>query len=496
MTLKTQQTGSPHTKPPLCVDLDGTLLATDTLWEALFTLIKSKPFHALAMPLWLLGGRAAFKGKLFALAPLNPESLPYREDVLTFLQKQKQDGQTLLLATGTDVLAAQGIADHLGLFDRVIASDGQTNCTGLAKLDAIRQNIGNASFDYIGNSRADLPLWQASRNAYLVTPSPRVQHRANAICSPVKVFGPPSNRFQDLLEAMRPKQWAKNLLLIVPLAAGHELGDLARWLEFLLGFVAFSLCASAIYMLNDLFDLDADRHHEIKRGRPFAAARLTPDIGLLAAASLLPAAFILSLFTLPKAFTGMLLIYVLLTVAYSVSFKRKLILDVIFLAALYTLRIVAGGMLPDPEVKVFPTPWLLAFSMFLFLSLAFLKRYAELLRLHDRGGKQHAPGRGYVVDDLDLIRAAGTNSGYLAVLVFAFYINNSDAVHDLYPGRDLLWFVCPVLLYWITRLWILTGRGIVCEDPVLFALTDRVSYGAGAVLLCIVIAASKIALGG
>lgn len=479
---------------PLCVDLDGTLLATDTLCEALLKLLQTQPFRVLVILFWLVRGRAAFKRRLFHHVALDPAILPIHADVVAFLRQQKEDGRTLILATGTDALAARPIAEHFGFFDQVIASEGQANLTGREKLRAIRQAIGEGcEFDYMGNSSADLPLWEASRNAYLVEPSKLVQRRAQAICTPAKIFGRSFRPFRDLLGAMRLNQWAKNLLLIVPMAAGHELARFSHWLSFLCAFLAFGLGASAIYLLNDLFDLDADRRHPNKRQRPFAAGRLGPQTGLLAAGTLLPITLVFSQLTLGAAFTAMLLVYVLLANAYSMYFKRKLILDVLFLAGLYTHRIVAGGVMLKSGadvVDVFPTPWLLAFSMFLFLSLAFVKRYAELLRLRDSGSERRVSGRGYVVGDVGLIRSVGTTSGYLAVLVFAFYISQGVHVSIHYSHPNLLWFVCPVLLYWITRLWFLAGRGVIREDPVLFALTDRVSYAAGIVMLAIVIAAS------
>lgn len=273
-----------------------------------------------------------------------------------------------------------------------------------------------------------------------------------------------------MIRALRPAQWSKNLLLAVPMLVGHRLGDGRKWTELALAFAAFSLAASAVYIINDLADLAADRRHPTKRGRPFASGELSRGTGLAMAGVLIAVAAGISAAGLPGAFGWALGAYLLLTSAYSMGLKRAAILDVILLAGLYAHRLIAGGLATD----VFPSPWLLAFSSFLFLSLALAKRVAELLALKDAGDTQ-AAGRGYAVGDIELLKAAGVSSGYLSVLVFCLYIS-SDAVTLLYRSPLILWLICPLLVYWITRVWFLAQRRVLLEDPVLFTLTDKVSY--------------------
>jgi 4-hydroxybenzoate polyprenyltransferase len=276
---------------------------------------------------------------------------------------------------------------------------------------------------------------------------------------------------RDVLRAIRPYQWAKNLLLFVPILMAHELRDTTRLGRVAIAFAVFCLCASAAYVLNDLWDREHDRHHPVKSSRPFAAGRLSAMAGVVMSLVLFAAGLIPSLLLLPRGFTAMLLLYVLLTTAYSLWLKRKLLLDVFVLAGLYTLRVLAGGQAASVEVS----PWLLAFCIFFFLSLAFAKRYSELLRLQDEKSGDQIRGRAYRVEDLAIIEAVGPASGYLSVLVLAFYVNQSDLVQKLYRSPSLLWLLCPVMLYWITRVWFFARRKSLLEDPILFAMKDRVS---------------------
>ncbi len=484
---------------PLVIDLDGTLVATDTLWESLLLLARDRPADLLKLPVWAAAGRAAFKQKLAQRVRLDPAALPYRQPVLSFLRQQKQQGRQLILATGADQRTAKRVAQHLQLFDDVIASDGITNYTGKRKLAAIRDAVGRREFDYVGDSYQDVPLWRQAHEAILVEPNALVLRRVRAEGKPTKVFGDPSGRALDLLRACRLSHWAKNLLLAVPLVVGHEYGDPAKLVALLVAFVAFGLCASSVYVFNDLLDLPADRQHPSKRNRPFAAGRLPIRTGLITAGLLIAAGFVLAACVRPSpwAFVGMLGLYLVLTTAYSLYLKRKPVVDVLVLAGLYTHRILTGGVV----VSIIPTPWLLAFSVFVFVSLAFAKRYTELLSLRERLGADRAEaaqadqarrtgtGRGYLAEDIGAVASFGATSGYLAVLVFCLYITSLDET-GLYQRPELLWFICPILLYWISRIWLLARRGQLHDDPVIFALTDRVSYVAGALILFIIMAAA------
>jgi len=479
-------TRPPSKVPPkvVCVDLDGTLIKTDTLWESLLLLAKSRPWELFLVVLWLCRGKAHLKRQLAARVVPDPALLPYRSQVLDSLLELKNDGKRLVLATAADERVARAVSRHLGLFDDVIASDGEMNCAGTNKLLAIERRFGRAAFAYWGDSHADLPLWQAAAEAYVVGPRRRVSNAARAICSPHSVFVTGRARAGALVAALRPHQWVKNLLVLLPLFLAHEWDQLAKLALALVGLAAFSAAASAIYVVNDLLDIEADRRHSSKRRRPFAAGDLSVPAGLLLACSAGVAAFALAFGCVSSRFTCWLAVYLALTTAYSLFLKKQLILDVILLAGLYTLRIVAGAAAVDVPLS----PWLLAFAMFFFLSLALGKRYIELRSVADRP-EAVLPGRGYCADDAQLLESIGPTSGYLAVLVFCLYID-SNAVGALYRHPWVLWSICPVLLYWITRFWLLARRKQVSDDPVVFALKDKASIGMIALTAALVLLAA------
>lgn len=468
------------TDAPLFVDLDGSLIHSDSMWESLVLLAKHHPIDLLRLPLWLGRGLAQAKQRIAQRNIPDAAMLPYRADVLEFLKEQKQAGRKVYLATASDQRMARAVADHLGIFDGIVASEGTENLKGERKLAAIRriaEDAGEGGFDYIGDSPADLPLWRAARNAYVAGQSPRLLARAGSVCTPKQVFGTTDGIRRPLVRALRPEHWVKNVLLFIPVLLAHQFHRQGLTLAAL-AFVAFSLCASAIYILNDLSDIESDRHHPRKRSRPFAAGALSIPFGLLTTAALLATAFGLSGALLPGKFTLMLLGYLLLTSGYSLWLKNIMLVDVMLLAILYTYRILAGGVAVDVPISI----WLLAFSMFLFLSLAFVKRYTELLMVEQAAGHR-AVGRNYHIGDLRIIESVGPSCGYMAVLVFALYLN--EAVTHLYQRPKFLWLICPILLYWITRIWFVARRRVLTDDPLVFALRDRVSYIAG--LLAIII---------
>ena len=460
---------------PLAVDLDGTLIRTDSLQESLLQLLRAHPEGLIRLPTALLRGRAAFKQAVMDAIDVDDLQLPINASVLDFLQTEKQTGRQILLVTAANHAIAEAIAEGIGLFDAVIASDATHNLKGQHKADALVARFGARGFDYIGDSRADLPVWQQARKAYVVGDQ-RLLQAACQVADAEAVPGKASerSRLPAILHALRPHQWVKNLLLFLPLVAAHMVTDSAALVAVILAFVAFSLTASAVYLLNDLLDLPADRRHPRKRQRPFAAGDLPLHWGVLLAPALLMAAALLSVLALPDLFALVLAGYFLLTTAYSFSLKRKPVVDVILLAALYTVRVIAGAA----AVAIVPSFWLLAFSMFIFLSLALAKRYTELDGLRERG-ELTAAGRGWHVDDLPLVQTLGTGAGLASVLVLALYINSAQA-QQLYATSEILWLVCPLLLYWIARLWFKTHRGEMHDDPVVFALRDRVSLATGA----------------
>lgn len=467
--------------PPLVVDLDGTLIYTDTLWESLFGLARERPRRLLPAILKLRRGRAAFKAHIVDLTAVDSSALPLNNDLIAWLRQEKAAGRRLVLATASDHGIARCVAEQLDLFDEVLASDGKTNLKGPNKAATLVGRFGRGGFDYVGDSRADLPVWAAARHAVVVGGEDLAKAAAQ-VAEVRQRFAPPP-KTTALLRAIRPHQWVKNLLLFVPLVAAHQFGDSQSLLAATLAFLVFSLTASSVYIFNDLLDLPADRAHPRKCQRPFASGALPLVWGVILSPSLLLAALGLSLLFLPWLFTLVLAGYYLLTSAYSFGLKRTPVVDVILLAALYTLRVIAGAA----AVAIVPSFWLLAFSMFVFFSLALSKRYTELDGLRQRG-ELTAAGRGWHVDDLPLVQTLGTGAGLACVLVLALYID-SEPAKQLYATAQALWLVCPLLLYWISRLWFKTHRGEMHDDPVVFALRDRVSLGTGATTAVIVLLA-------
>ena len=453
--------------PPLIVDMDGTLVLSDTLHESLVTLLRRNPLYVLVLPFWLLGGKARFKHEVARRVLPDVQSLPYNEPLLAWLRDQRGTREIVLCTAANGVLA-HAVATHTDVFDTVLASDGERNLSGKEKTHALTERYGERGFDYAANDKRDRSVWSAARHAIVVNAPRAVEHAARKHATVDRVFPRERRGFMIWARALRLHQWAKNLLIFVPLLMAHLAYDRALVMQALLAFVAFGLCASSVYVLNDLIDLPADRAHPRKRFRPFAAGRLPLMAGFVLAPTLLVLAFCLAAL-LPERFVWVLIGYYLLTLAYSLRLKRVEMLDVVVLAALYTARIIAGGVATNIPLSF----WLLAFSMFLFLSLALVKRHTELTVMR-ANGVTAAAGRGYRIDDLPLLGALGGASGFLAVLVLALYINSRDS-ERLYDHPQLLWLLCPLLLYWISRMWLLTFRGRMHDDPLMFALRDPAS---------------------
>lgn len=468
---------------PLYVDLDGTLVRTDLLHESVLEAVKRRPLHLLLLPLWLLKGKAYLKRRVAQAVDLDAATLPYHPEFLDFLTRQRAQGRTLHLATASDQKPAQRVAAHLGLFASVLASDGSTNLSARNKLDAIRASCGGLPFDYAGNSSDDLAIWPHARAAILVDAPAGVADEARRVATVDHVFVQAAGGLRAVANAMRMHQWVKNLLLFAPLVAAHAWNTgVVAFMQAGLAFIAFCLCASGTYIINDLLDIQADRTHPQKRFRPFAAGDIAIINGVLLSAGLLVLAGVVAM-TLPAAFMASLAAYLVLTLAYSLFLKRVVLVDVLVLAGLYTLRVIAGAA----AIDVTPSFWLLAVSMFLFFSLALLKRCSELRMLLD-ASRPSATGRDYNVSDLGYLHGMGAASGYLAVLVLALFINSPDtAAH--YSRPMVLWLLCPIALYWISRLWLKTGRGEMHHDPVVYSIRDRGSrYMIVAGLLVILLA--------
>jgi 4-hydroxybenzoate polyprenyltransferase len=444
---------------PLCVDLDGALVLSKPLLESLMRLIKRNPLYVLLAPLWWLRGRGVLSRELGARVTLNPEALAYDRNVIEWLETERSAGRRLWLCTTSSEGLAGRVATHLGIFEGVLTTQ-------------LVERFGERGFDYCGNERRDIEIWKRARGAIVVRGSRRLE-RAAALHTPVlHAFPPRTHALRAVVRALRPHQWAKNVLIIMPLLAAHRVGETSVLLSGLLAVAAFCLCASSVYVLNDLLDLESDRAHARKSKRPFAAGDLSVLTGLILAPSLLAAAFLIAVF-LPVSFQLALVTYYALTVAYSFLLKRIVLVDTVSLAALYTLRIIAGGM----ATGVALSPWMLLFSVFLFLSLAFVKRFAELEALR-RQQRLRAAGRDYDIHDLPVLQSLGSASGYLSVLVLALYINSPE-VNALYRRPTAIWTLCVLLLYWISRVWMKAQRGEMHDDPVVFALKDRLSLVVG-----------------
>lgn len=470
------------TEPPLFVDLDGTLVKTDLLLESALVLIKTRPRTIVLLFLWLLRGRAHLKAEIARRADVPADTLVYDERLLVRLREERDRGRQLVLATASNRKYADAVAAHLGLFHGVLASDATRNLKGERKLEAILAYTDGRSFDYIGNEAADLPLWRKARKAICVDTPASVVRAVREFTEPDEIAAQRRSYLKLLIRAVRVHQWAKNALLFVPLMAAHRVRDFGADVRVVAATVAFCLCASSVYVLNDLTDLRSDRLHPRKRKRPFASGELPLVHGVLLAPLLLATSATIALTLLPRAYLLVLAIYFTSTLAYNFAAKELAVWDVILLAGLYVVRVVAGAA----AVPVQMSFWLLAFSGFVFLSLALAKRYSEMFTLQKLGQAQ-AHGRGYLTDDMPILQSMGVSSGYLAVLVMALYINSSE-VHALYPRPFALWAICPLLIFWISRVWVTTHRGQMHDDPVVFALRDNVSLAIGVLtIVCVVL---------
>ena len=469
---------SPVDRAPLCCDLDGTLIHSDTLHESILDGIRQNPLAMAALPLWLLQGRAQFKKHVADHSQFDASTLPYRDDVLNALRQARAEGRQLVLVTAAHRDIATAVAAHLGIFDRIIASSDTQNLKGPAKRAALDKAFGDHNWDYLGDSHADLAVWAGARKAWVAGPI-EPQHveveRRFTIHSP-------ASQVTAFVKALRPYQWVKNVLLFLPFLLGHHWSDGRLWLSAFVSFVAFSLAASAGYLINDLLDRRADRLHPRKKHRPFAAGTLQLKAAL--AVPILLAVALLLCLALPLKCTLIVGVYFAASIAYSLVLKKIQLVDVLMLAGLYSIRLVMGSEATGTPISL----WLLRFSLFMFLTLALAKRVAELRMLEHLQSASKALGRGYRVADLPMLEMMGVGAGYMAALVMVFYIEGSD-VARLYPHPTYLWLMLPVLLFWISHLWLVAHRGELPDDPILFAFRDPKSRLTGlAAGLCVVAA--------
>mgnify|MGYP001225630775 CR=1 FL=1 len=464
---------------PLAVDLDGTLIATDLLWEGLFLLLRKNPLLLLMVPIWAFQGPARLKLEIAKRVDIDPAALPYREALVERLRQEKQGGRVIVLATGTPRKFADAIAKHLGCFDAVLATDGLENFTSATKRKALVAAYGDGGFDYAGNSRHDLKVFDAAREAIVVAPDRsaarwQAEHGAELVETPKPTL-------KTVAKMLRVHQWLKNGLIAVPMVLSHEYFNMGMLVACVLAFISFSAAASAIYIVNDFFDLSLDRGHPTKRRRPFASGMLSMRFGLISMVLLLGISITTATF-LPIEFGIVLAVYLAITTAYSFSLKRMLLLDVLTLAGLYTVRILAGAAAATGDGSFL----LLGFSLFFFLFRALVKRYVELRSTALVVGERIA-GRGYRAEDQEIVAQAGMASAFSSALVLALYID-SDAVRELYPHPWMVWPLAPIVLYLAIRVWILARRDELHDDPVVFIVSDwrsQLFIATGAVLLFI-----------
>lgn len=467
--------------PVLAVDLDKTLIRTDVLYESFWD-CASRDIRGLSRALAALrAGRARFKAQLSRHVTIDPARLAYNDAVLDYIRDWRAQGGRTVLVTATDQSVAREIADHLGIFDEVHGSDGERNLKGREKAGFLVARYGAGNYDYIGDAEADLPVWGSARRAITAGLSPKEQERVRSQGGEVVHLAAPDAGLMPYIKALRPHQWSKNILVFLPLVAAHD-GSPASWLAALLAFVSFSLVASSVYVLNDLLDLSADRSHPRKRNRPLASGALPLDHGTLMVPALLLGGLFFCLLAGRLEFLLVMALYYVVTLAYSLGLKRKPVVDICTLAGLYTLRIFAGGAATGLPIS----EWLLAFSIFFFFSLAAVKRQGELVDAVN-SGRDKAAGRGYEGEDRLIVSMMAIAAGYVAVLVMALYLD-TPIVRDLYRNPVYLWGICPILLYWISRMVMIAHRGRMDDDPIVFAVKDRTSRWCGAAALAVILA--------
>lgn len=450
----------------LYVDIDGTLLRTDLLHEAAWRHIKTAPWRIFTLLRLALKGPAPLKTFLARKIQFDPATLPYESAVTELIARRKTQGGRTVLITASHQTYASRIAEHLDLPGGGYGSSNRLNLKGATKLSRIQALNQGREFVYAGNSAADRPIWAASKKEILVNaPSKDVRAATQSGRAEMVIQSRPPV-WRAFLKEMRLHQWAKNTLVFVPLFTSHSYRDLHLLGLAFLAFLAFGLCASGHYFLNDLLDLDADRAHRTKRRRPLASGDLPILYGPLGAILLPIAGLTLAIAFLPWKFTLLVSGYLALTNLYSFVLKSRSTADVFALALLYTVRVIAGGA----ALAISLSSWLLAFSMFVFISLAYLKRYIEIVAL----AEGQAKGRGYVKEDAETIFSLGIANATAATVVLAFYINSAE-VKTLYREPELLWLLCLLMLYWSNRIWIGAKRGKINDDPVIFAIKDKIS---------------------
>ena len=463
---------------PICVDLDGTLVATDTLYESFLALLAYKPLTLFDCLGWISKGKAVFKSKLSNAQKIDIENLPWNESLLDWLKLRKAAGHKIVLATAADQSIALAAQKHLGIFDQVFCSDGSSNLKGKCKGQALVHEFGERGFIYVGDSKVDLPVWRDAAGAVVVEVKDRLRKKVEA-CSPLLAsFQSSENLNEGSFVLLRPKQWIKNLLVFVPIIASGQWWDLKGWLTTAGVFFAFSLVASGTYIINDLLDIQADRHHFKKKKRPIASGKISIPRSLCILFLTVASGFLIGwqLEVFPVIFA-----YVLVTLCYSLFLKAKFLLDVFALAFLYLIRIYAGADVADHSVSI----WLFSFGMFVFLGLAMMKRVAELMKSE---GSRSLRRRGYKIIDVNILTIAGICSAFASALILFMYFRFNET-SSVFKGQQTLFLSVPVILYWQLRCWRAVEVGVLDNDPIAFATSDKPSRIILGILLIIIICA-------
>lgn len=454
----------------LCIDLDGTLIYSDAFIESILLFLKKYPYLILHIFFWFLKGKVYLKNKIYAKVSIDASSLPYNFELIEYIKEEKNKGRKVYLATASHISVAQSVDTYLNLFDDILATDKKgKNLKSANKRDRLVELFGKGNYDYAGDCSADYKVWDSSNAAIIVSDDLSFINKVKSKYTVAKIFTRKHNKFKLLIKQIRVYQWVKNLLIFLPLFLAHEILNDVKLTNTLIAFFSFSISASFVYVLNDLLDLNSDRKHPNKKNRPLASGRFAIKTGIVLVPIL---AFIglLSALYVSINFTIVLTLYIILTTAYSFKFKKEPILDIIILAMLFTSRIIAGSTASEVYLSV----WIMAFSMFFFLNLAIIKRYAELL-LMKNSNRLKTEGRGYHVEDMSLLQSLGSASAFISVLVIVLYINSEQSL-NLYSQSNILWLIAPLLLYWIIRLWHITVRGKMTDDPIIFTGKDKVSY--------------------
>jgi len=453
---------------PLVVDLDGTFLNTDLLYESIILVIKRNPFYIFLIPIWLLKGKVNLKEKLHQLVNLNFSLLPYNKNLLDFLRAEMGNGRQIVLATASLQSNALQIAKKFPMLFGEVYGTEMINLKGKKKLEFLLTKYGQFGYDYIGNSYADLPIFAESRHSFLVTDNKILASRTKKISNLQRTWANRRNGFKDFIKAIRVYQWIKNLLIFVPLITSHSF-DLKDLISAFVGFIAFSMVASSGYLINDLIDLDSDRAHARKCFRPMASGGLSIPVGVLITVILFSTGLAIAALS-GLQFLLVVSIYFVLTLAYSLYLKKIAMADVFVLAILYSIRVIAGAVI----INVLLSSWLISFSMFLFLSLALVKRYGELYKVKDAGEKINK-AREYNLFDLQLLQTMGIASGFISVIVFSLYLDSHD-VALLYSNPKPMWIISFLFLFWISRIWLKASHGEMMDDPIIFTVKDKFSY--------------------